>query len=1200
MKLNEFQQAAVSEPPKNITVSAAAGSGKTQVLGARVLERISGPNPVPVNRLLIVTFTRAAAAEMRERISRSVTEALKNETSPQKKSNLRKQLSLLGGADICTIDSFCSRVLRQYFYRIPGLSGDFSLGDEGAVKLITAQCFNDITEMFSAAADKLKGKALIPHYEKEAERFLELYPEKETAEKIAEGFRLLAMNYGSPKKVGDFSDDSGKGSDYGSFVFKLKDMALSMPDPNKWLDMCIEDYDPNVPSEKSRVNAYSGLAAAKIMDDVSYMLEEELRTGGLNEKNSAVFTLGVESVRSLKKPESYGEAAEVFALRPLAGLRIQSKDTSKAKGNPHGAEVMKNARKLWSEAEKIFCGKKEDFDLFRREIYPAVLALCELARCLIRAEREEFIRAKKLSFSACVSLALELLVNKDGSPSETAMELRELYDEIYVDEAQDIDPRQQAIFDAISKGNLFMVGDVKQSIYGFRHAEPEIFNKRCFTGENSRLITMNINYRSGKVVTDAVNGVFSKLMNERTMGVSYDSMHRMIHGENRLPPESSKAEFIAVVEEETGVLGYDFQTEARMIASEINRLLREKPLICDKASGELRPIMKKDILVLMRSVRRDGPAMEKILEESGIACYFDGGESLYLKEETSAVIDVLSIIDNPERDIPLAGVLRGLMFGFSENDLLKLRTVSKSHSFSGIFAALSRKEHPLHEEYAKRLNDEALLARCLFVGKSLEKWRTAAAFRPVSEVISMILNDTEYYASVGAMRNGEKRRANLNLLTDEAERFEESGSKGLYSFLSYIKKQRPSGGGSLEAKTLSDSMDVVRIMSIHKSKGLEAPVVILAKCSAKINSPREACPVSAELGFSIDFINEDKGFIHKSPMSRVIDFYIREKERMEEMRLLYVAMTRARERLICTGYFKSEKQLSEALSCEGSISSGEGVFLRDSYAKMIGSEMDGSAMSLRRISSGQISPPALGDMLIGAAALNESTVENFTGLLGFSYGHTEGARLPAKLSVSAIKEADADENAQQAVYGGKTRERLRTPSFILGKKELAGAELGSVYHLVMERLDFSRPAKEQIDEMLKSGLIPSEAEGKIDPSKIERLSESPLGVRMRNAKELYREAPFMIKLPAKDILPLVEASSDDEIAVQGIIDCFFVENDSVVIVDYKTDRYTSPQEIAEKYKKQLQLYSEALKIKFFDKKIEKYLYLFFKGDIISI
>lgn len=1211
MKLNQYQQAAVNEPPKNITVSAAAGSGKTQVLGARVLQRISGENPVPVNRLLIVTFTKAAAAEMRSRISKSIADALRNETDQDKRQNLQKQLSLLGGADICTIDSFCSRILRQNFFRVPGLSSDFTLGDEKAAELISAECFKRVAEMFGSAADMAAGKELLPYYKQAAEEFFALYTDEKKAKDILEGFRILSMNYGSARNVSDFSSskNNGTGADYVNFVYKIKSLVLSLPNPQEWLDLCIRDYDPETPLRENRINKYGCLAAGRIIDDCIYMLENELTYGALNDANTRAFTVAIERLKEIKKPETYDDAVEIFAQKPLGGIRIAAKDTAKAKGNPNASRLMKRIRDdIWAGAEDAFCGKKGDrikkgdFEAFRKEIYLVVLALCEIVRCLIAKEEGELLDKKKLSFSACVKLTLELLVNPDGSPTETALELREHYDEIYVDEAQDIDPRQKAIFEAISKGNLFMVGDVKQSIYGFRHAEPRIFNSRCNEqGENSKLIKMNVNYRSNSSVVDIVNRVFSKLMNKHTIEADYNEMHRMEHGESWLPKENPKAEFIAVVGGENAGTKYNFELEGQLIANEINRLLDEGVSVYDKKREEIRPIMKKDIIVLLRAVSNDGPILEKILEENNIACYFDGGEGLFGKSEISAVTDVLSLIDNPKRDIPLAGMLRGLMFGFSENDLLRIRSVSGNKKFSRIFSVLCREGHPRHEEYAQRLEDDDLLKRCVQVGTLLEKWRICAAYRPVSEVIGMILDDTEFYATAGAMKNGEKRRANLDLLIDEARRFEADGSKGLYEFLNHIKKQSFTKNGSVtEAKTLSDSMDVVRIMSIHKSKGLEAPVVFLGKCKKDLSNNNNSLAINGDLGFSTDYRNEDKGYLHHSPMSKIINLCKREKECFEEVRLLYVAMTRPRERLICTGYFSSEKALEDCLSMSGDATMSDILFSRGNFTKMLGDEIGGGAMALKTVWEEEISPPKPWKKLEGADFLKENTAENFSDLLGFSYGYRELSRLPAKLSVSAIKEAAADEEAASASYGKKDFiPPLRKPSFLESKPEPTAAEIGTAYHLLMENLSFARSAKEQLEDLVKNGTIPKEAAEKISTEKIQEFMESSLGQRMKKAV-LYREAPFMMKLPANEVLPLVEVDTEEKIAVQGIIDCYFIEKDTVVIVDYKTDKYENPQDIAEKYKKQLELYEKAIKMKFSDKKIQKYLYLFYKNDIIEI
>ncbi len=1197
MKLNEFQRAAVAEPPKNITVSAAAGSGKTQVLGERVLARVTGERPVDVNRLLIVTFTRSAAAELRSRVGASLSEALRAEADPDRRRALERQLALLGGADVCTIDSFCYRLLRQNFFKIPNLSGDFSVGDEEAVRSLRADVLRGIVEMFSAAAAEKRGEELIPAYAEKAAEFARLYPDG-SGDGILVGFERLSMNYGSPKRANDFtaSRTSGK-SDYIDLVYELKRGIEAVPDPEKWLADCAAACGKDF--SETALGRYAAEAASSMAADVLFMLKNaagELK----NPKNAGVFASAIAAIEALPRPETYAEARKMLMSRPLLGLRVSAKDTKTAKGDPAAAEVMSGARKIWDKTAELFAPEPEKIETFRAEIAPAAAALCEMTRLLISGEIARMMEKKTLSFSACVQLALRLLVNRDGSPSETALELRELYDEIYVDEAQDVDPRQLAIFEAVSRGRLFMVGDVKQSIYGFRHAEPAIFNSRCAASdEGSRLIPMNLNYRSCAEVINTVNGVFRRLINESTMDSDYASSHEMLHGEDWLP-EGGGAEFISVVDADKSARSYDFALEAQAAANRINELLVSGMTVFDKAAGRIRPIMKKDIIVLMRAVKDDGPLMRRALEDNGIAAYFDGGEGLYSKAEISPVVDVLTLLDNDGRDIPLAGALRSVMFGFTENELLKIRAAGDG-GFSDVFRSLADPNDPLHAETAASLDDAALLERCLDFGEKLRRWRRAADFSPISEVVNMITAETGYYSSVGAMKGG-AGRANLDALTDAAEAFEASGQGGLYGFLEHIKRQNLSPTPSAtEAKTLSEAMDVVRVMSIHKSKGLEAPVVMLVKCSKPFAARSPDCAVSARLGFSMDYVDEEAGFLHRSPLSALIGLERRMRERREEIRLLYVAMTRPRQRLILTGYFPNEKALEAALAYSGSLTSAGAVFLTDSYAKMLGSSLaDESLFAFKRLSASDVRPPSLAKKL-GSAPLGEDVAANFASLMGFDYEYPYPTDVPAKVSVSALRAAPPDEDAAESEFSAAQTyfPPLKKPAFLVGERPPTPAEMGTAYHSVMERLDFSRPAREQIDALAKLGII-SEAEHKlINVESVDALLNSPLGARMR-AAELRREAPFMINLPAGELGEGFPAASGETVAVQGIIDCWFIEGDTAVIVDYKTDRYESPSEVAQKYKKQLEYYSKAIKMKFSDKKIQKYLYLFYKGDIIEV
>ncbi len=1209
MQLNEQQLAAVNEPPKNITVSAAAGSGKTQVLGARVLGRITGPDPVDVNRLLIVTFTRAAAAEMRARISRSVSDAIKNESDPAARRNLERQLSLLGGADICTIDSFCYRILKQNFFRVPGLSADFSVDSENSLRDLTGEALREVVEMFSAALEESRGGELTAPFKKQAARLRELVP-PEDIDVMLEGFARLSENYGSLKKTNDFvTDDGGYGkkADYVDFIRDIKRMTATVAEPEKWLRELETDYDASVPFDDTRLGRFAADWAASVLKDVTFRMDAEMADGGLSAKNTNTYTGTLEGLRKIRPPETYSQAAEMLnGGFPKKGRAFNDDE--------NGHTVITECKKMWDDTAARFVSP-ERIEAFRKKMYPIVKALCAMTRLTLSLETEKMLEKKRLSFSACVSLTLGLLTDGEGNPSETALELRDYYDEIYVDEAQDIDPRQLALFEAISNGRLFMVGDVKQSIYGFRSAEPEIFNSRCFSGGDSRLITMNMNYRSSRTVISAVNQVFGRVMTRGVMNIDYQNGHSMSHGEEWLP-EPTRAEFLAVVggEDSEGEDGNNGKKRGRKgksegeaggrelenmaVANRIIQLIDSGRQVYDKDTGTLRPVEYRDILVLHRS-NNDGVELERALSDAGIPCFLDGGEGLYSKEETSAVIDVLRLLDNPNRDFPLAATLRGLMFGFGENDLLKIRAVSRRTPFASVFAALGEPSDPRHGDFAERLGDGALLDRCLEVGALLKKWRTAAAFRPVSEVIGLILTDTGYYASVGALPSGAGRRANLELLMDAAADFESGGSRGLYAFIDYVDRRELSGGATdFEAKTLSDAMNVVRLMTIHKSKGLEAPVVILTRCAAPITAKSSASVISRNLGFSADYIDEEAGLRYVSPLTGLISLESGFRARAEEVRLLYVAMTRPRELLICTGCFSNAAAAEKAWRHNRPFTGSEIALLPTGYARLIGASVkDSRIWNYVEVPASEVRPAMASDRLRSAPAFEEDVPEAVAGLLGFTYSPFV-SDLPAKVSVSALK-AYGEDDAHRAFPAPPRKPRV--PSFVWGDGEepVTGASLGTAYHAVMENIDFSLPVTPQIDALEQRGII-SPAERKlIMDRRIATLLDGPLGQRMRSARRLWREAPFMINVPANEIDGL-NAPEGETVAVQGVIDCFFEDADGITLVDYKTDSYTDPEEIVSRYRKQLDYYARAIKMKFPDKKIQKYLYLFHKSDIIEV
>ncbi len=1205
MKWTDEQKNSIFATPAEIVVSAAAGSGKTQVLTTRITERIKDmTSPVSVDKLLIVTFTKAAAAEMKERIGKSLRNAAKDEINPEIKTHLKKQLSLLGGAHICTIDSFCYDIVRQNFFKV-SLPSDISIGENGEFSLLKLSALEKTVDILYCALAKSKGDELTDESKENARLFEEHFPDAEEAGLILKGFEMLTEAFSHDKRDSDFSDKTTRNGDFTDMITMIHRKSQSTAYPEQWLKHAAELYNSEYISyADTPIHQYTFRTCKEIVGDAVTTLNSLIDVSSANSVGyEASLEADIEALLPLKEASDYEDFYKAFHSALFF-------PTLKGKNKAADPDVVSQIKSVRSKIKDLICKNLGSIMKFSQEecintakiLYPQIKALCMAAILLDRLYFEKLVERRILDFSACAHLALKIISEDGVNLTDTGKSLKNRYDEIYVDEFQDSNNLQDMLFSLISKGRTFMVGDVKQSIYGFRNADPGIFMNKCdesLFDEDAlkRKIFLSKNFRSGLSIINAVNSIFDVVMTQSVSKIDYKREHRLEFGADFIPESipGEKCEISLV--QKNGNAKENLYDEASFIASKIREIIESKRLVWDKDTNTQRPVMFSDIVVLSRSINRKTKAFESAFSGAGIPFYIDGGNDLYETNEVGQIIEILKLIDNEKSDISLACALRSPMFMFNESELLKIKLCSKNsfhESFYGICAG-------------KYEVESSLFRKCKYFYSKLKKWRKLSLFSSVEELIIRIYNDTSLYSNVLSFPDGQMRRANLDLLLEKAEEFERSSYSGLFNFVSYIEKMKRTSQNVSEAKALSEKMNVVRIMSIHKSKGLEFPIVFLSGCGETYYLPN-ATPggiiIDNDGTVGVNVVNPVLRSKYKSPASYSLALKQSRENSAEEMRLFYVALTRAREKLYAVatiGGYEAFEKLSVNVVDKPTANE---IFSCNSYIALIALAFSHGAdkyWEIKEYSSVE-----------EAESENENTDKDFvfiederiSRLLEYHYPYSDYINLPGKASVSFLKSFDIN---LAPSYDG-TLSMLNTPSCNkitlnkpkFGEIEQGGTFFGNAHHKFLQYFDYNGASVEnQLDLMLESGTLTKDEYSLINTEKIEEFLTSKLGIMMKQASVLHREEPFVIKVGANELSPALD--ENEYICVQGIIDCYFEKDDStIVLVDYKTDKYDDPYSIAEKYHKQLYYYEKALKRKYNDKIIQKYLYLLHKNDIIEL
>ena len=1216
-------------------VSAAAGSGKTAVLVQRIIEKLTDKDtPQDINRLLVVTYTNAAAAEMRERIGKRLAECLVTEEYAGN-THLQKQVLLLRNASIMTIHGFCLSLLREFFYELD-LDPGFRIAEEAELTLLRADVMEELLE---------------DRYEEGEELFLRL-----------------------TECIGSGKTDDGLVKHIENF-YKF---AQSAPFPESWLARAAEALERQ---KKATTLSEEEPCMRLLTERIKTILWdcEQLRKKAVAvcEGPEGPYTYldaleaDGELLDTLCSKETYGAQAEAFADLSFQALSRKKCDTTEEK-----KEQVKELRGRYKDLlTKI---KKDYFFAEPEQMAQDMAAMAPLLQVLVGlcAEYGERYAKKKaerglVDFNDLEHLAVRLLAEETEEgfrPTETARLLRSRFDELMIDECQDSNEIQDLLLWSISgeedgHPNRFMVGDVKQSIYKFRMAKPELFMKKYeeySTDGDYRKIVLGKNFRSRKAVVDAVNDVFSCLMTKGFGGIAYDDAAKLYLGasypwdneEDAKKRAAYTAELVLTeLETEEEDEGPDrIAKEAMTVGARIQNLIDSGlPIYDGEEMGEdgvarpkFHPVEYRDITVLFRAVSGYAEPFTEVFTELGIPAVVEKQSGYFSAREVAVVLNALRVIDNPLQDIPLVSVLRSEMVGLTEEELAVVRIIAKTeekeyrsafyHGITFFLGATDGGDVPVDLRPAVHTAREKLLR----FTEQLQELQALSVYAGVPEVLEALYETTAYPAFVRVMPGGERRAENLSMLVEKAKKFEESSYSGIFDFVRYIERLIKYDTDTGEAQIVSGE-NAVRLMSIHKSKGLEAPVVIVAGLSKKFNrmDVHAGLVLHPELGVGMDFRDEVLRVKAPTLFKKVIAGQLNYEMLSEELRILYVALTRAKEKLILSAAVDSEEEFYEALgrtSEDGETASYSGLLSANSYLDFLKYPLGrclrtGSIIGVRREQTEAEATEAVlkkeaeraerQQWYATLSSANTDTVYHAGLAAELSARETYQYPYPLckgkmKLSVSELKKAAYADEEQEELFPEVLPEKT-IPKFMQDVQEegVSGSERGTLYHRIMECLDFCKEYKEEADvlsameELIAKGLIRADAVSLVAPRKIVQFFRTELGGRMQAAARkgtLKKEQPFVIGLPYPEVYKTEEGDPAELVMVQGIVDACFEEEGELVLVDYKTD--SVPQNVKEvltkRYKTQLDYYEQAL-CQVTGKPVkERMIYAFTNGEAFAV
>ena len=1257
MRYTADQQKVIELHNRNLLVSAAAGSGKTAVLVERIIRMLlNEEHPVDIDRLLVVTFTKAAAAEMRERISIALERRLEMEPENE---HLQKQAALLHHAQITTIDSFCQSVLRNNFEMI-GLDPGFRVADPNEIRLIREDVLFELLEEY---------------YQSGTKEFLNLI---------------------------DAYQGKGKDGRIEAVLLDIYDYALSFPWPEEWLKGCSAHYlvpDVEALQQEAWFIEMLSMAQEKFAELVE-RLEGALRI-----------------CRTPQGPLPYEKAIQddINQLRMLlnksdyAGLQkticeLQKTKLAAVKSGSCDEElkirVSDIRKKAYVELDKL---KKQFFTLSPERLCEILHSCAPMVELLVTIvlELDERLKLRKkelnlVDFSDMEHMALQILISREGDttvPTQTALDYRANFEEILIDEYQDSNMVQELLLQSISgedegRQNRFMVGDVKQSIYRFRLARPEIFLEKYETYQNEdgayQKIDLHQNFRSRREVLDCVNEIFYRIMRPEIGHIRYDDMAALYPGAvypqvtdtNRsvsmcgVPDDTAE---LLLLEEDGQKLSKEerIATEARICAARIKELIGHAQVTdrrINENTGEeeqmLRPAQYRDIVVLMRTAGEWFDTFKHIFEEEGIPAYVATRTGYFASMEIQVIFNYLKILDNPLQDIPMYGVLVSALGGFTEEEVVCIRSGEGKYLYEQLYERAGRYKQ-VEAGHMNSSGEDGVCGNANYVDQDIlsvkigafldlyERFRACMVYTPIHELLRMVIRETGFDLIVEAMPGGSRRKANLEALIDKAIVYEQTSFHGLFHFMRYIDHLRKYEVDYGEADVVDETANLVRIMTIHASKGLEFPICFVCGTGKQFNTrdEKKAIVTNLDLGIGLDYINPEERTKTRNMFKNIMVLREHGESLGEELRVLYVALTRAKEKLIITGAVKDyqtkiaeyeslihvnevtgqTKQEEVASEQEGAKSiSSTPVPLPATVIRSASCMLD---WILAAVHIGQIPQSILHVACVDTQSLcamqmgqeveehvryhrlmesvvpEQSFFEELKERFSYEYPYKKWKDLYTKTTVSELKLAALSQVGEELETGAllfpETQNKEYVPAF-RRSEEKGGTSRGNAYHKALELLDLTLPDREDefrafLQEKEITGALPKGYLELLRMDKLVKFRQGDAARRMADAEahgRLYREQPFVLGLPANRLRN--EFPENEMVLIQGIIDVFWEEDDGIVVLDYKTDRVSTANELIERYHTQLEYYAEALERLMHQRVKEKILYSFALGMEIPV
>jgi len=1180
VSLTEKQQAVVDDRGGSLLVSAAAGSGKTRVLVERLFSRVLGPERANVDDFLIITYTRAAAAELRERIAQELTERLGLQPGDR---HLQRQLLLVYQADIKTVDSFCTNLLRENVHLLDfgqekGLTTDFRVLDESEGDLMRRRVLARVLEDFYA--------------------------------NLSEGGKQLADAFGFGR------DDRG----LEELVLELYGKIQSHAYPLRWLREQKSAW-ADIP-ESITDTVYGQLLLSGLDQKAGHWITllrstvEEIRCdGGLTKSYGPAFESGIDILEKLRQriQQGWDDVREYELAWPkLVAVR-----------KCEAPELKNMAQSRWNRCKKEITGAWRALDASGRDAAadlrasaPAMEALLQLCEDFSEAYRREKLRRNVTDFSDQEHYTVQLLLDDEGDPTELADTVGARYQEVMVDEFQDTNQVQNCIFDAITrqKGDLFTVGDVKQSIYRFRLADPSIFLKKYIdypeirqVEKGPRKILLSQNFRSRQSVLDGANFIFRAIMSREMGELDYGEEEQLNFGASFLPQRTDCGTEFHLLGHPTRTAGAPAgrsMAEARFVAARIRRMLDEGFAVTDEETRQLRPCREEDFAILMRS---PGPRIKhyaKALAEQGIACSTGEKEDFFSTMEVAVVYALLQVLDNPRQDVPLIAVLRSPIFGFTPDRLAMIRGTHRDGDFYAAMAASG--------------DDD-----CVEFLEKLEQIRLRAKDMSVHRLIWHLYNELNILGIFGAMAGGERRRENLLALCDQARSFEGAGYKGLFSFVSHLRFLLENGEQPFAAG--GGAAGGVHIMSVHKSKGLEFPVVFLADLNKPFNKMDLQTPVLVhpKLGLGPMFIDLERHIRYPTAARQAIAAALSREMRSEEMRVLYVAMTRAREKLIMvatmTGVQKTLADLTAASALpvppetvDSARSMAEWILLpllrrREGVVLRSIAEMEEGIYDLTEDSPWLVEFHDGEDYAMARfkdrQELREERGESLTfdpEALNYRYDYMAASVVPSKITATQIKGRSRDREIQENTRPPYAHRPFLRPAFLESRRAMTAGERGTATHLVMQYLSLEGDPKETVRSLVERRLLTEEQGSCVNIPALKAFLASPLAQTLRRANRIEREYRFSLLAEAGEYY--IDMAEGEKVLLQGVVDLFAETEEGIIVVDFKTDRVDGGEvlERAEQYRPQITAYSTALERITGKKVFRRVLYFLTAGQEVDV